>query len=67
MANPFYLWQTVSKKAKWQNLSKTAVQCPPHNWITLGQIKSDNINRMIQLSEVIFYTKTKQNENNSFK
>ena len=30
------------------------IQCPPLNWITLGQIKSDNINRMIQLTEDTF-------------
>jgi hypothetical protein len=27
------------------------IQCPPLNWITLGRIKSDSLNRMIQLTE----------------
>ncbi len=30
------------------------LQCPPLNGITLGRIESDNINRMIQLTEDTF-------------
>ncbi len=37
------------------------IQCPPLNWITLGRIKSDNINRMIQLTEVTFCYKASKN------
>ncbi len=33
------------------------LQCPPLNWITSGQTKSDNINRMIQLTEEAFLLK----------
>ncbi len=40
-----------------QLLSQNNVQCPPLNWITSGRIKSDNINRMIQLTEVTFMLK----------
>jgi len=31
---------------------KISIQCPPLNRITLGQHKSDNNNRMIQLTDV---------------
>jgi len=33
---------------------ESQVQCPPLNWITLGQHKSDNNNRMIQLTNVFY-------------
>ena len=41
------------------------IQCPPLNWITLGRIKSDNNNRMIQLTEgtfVLLLSQILQNE-----
>ncbi len=40
------------------DLYVTTVQCPPLNWISLGRIKSDNINRMIQLTDVTFLLKS---------
>ena len=34
--------------------------CLPLNWINLGQMKSDNINRMIQLTEETFSQENKE-------
>jgi len=39
---------------------------PPLNWITLGQIKSDSIDRMIQLTDKTFYKKTKEKGNKQY-
>jgi len=42
-----------SEKFYYRNTSFNIwIQCPPLNRITLGQHKSDNTNRMIQLTEV---------------
>jgi len=37
------------------------IQRPPYNWITLGQIISDKINLMIQLTDKNFMMNTKEN------
>ncbi len=43
-------------KIQWNGFQGSAedfdIQCLPHNRITLGQHKSDNNNRMIQLTDV---------------
>ncbi len=36
------------------------IQCLPINWITLGQVESDNIYRPIQLTDVCVITKQKK-------
>jgi hypothetical protein len=46
----FFLEKKASRE-KYQNKS-LVVQCPPLNGITLGRHKSDNNNRMIQLTDV---------------
>jgi len=39
--------------------AQNRIQCFPLNWITLGRIKSDNINQMIQLTEDTISTSQK--------